>query len=292
MDNRFAVQLKRLRKQKGYTQQEVATELSIGQTSVANYENGTRIPDLSMCIRIADFYGVSLDQLVGRESPQTPAKEQPAPPRHTAKEYFTALYHGRKNKAQQIMRDCLRAGVPSDTIYTELMEKALHYTGILWANGELPVWKEHLISETVLENLSMIQRNRKKKKIPQPKRILSILPGTEQHGIGLKILGALLEEHGHDPMYLGNHVPADHVLEAIETLSADAILFSVTMAENVDTLAMLIEKIRRHFGTRAPLLLIGGTAIDKLADPCAELNADACCMDYREILSLLESSGK
>ena len=66
MNKIFASRLKSLRKEYGYTQSEVAERLEIGQTTIANYENGSRIPDISKLSMLADLYFVSIDYLLGR----------------------------------------------------------------------------------------------------------------------------------------------------------------------------------------------------------------------------------
>ena len=58
--------LKALRKEKGYTQLQVAVYCDITEKAYQNYELMTREPKLEILIRIADLYGVSLDYLVGR----------------------------------------------------------------------------------------------------------------------------------------------------------------------------------------------------------------------------------
>lgn len=56
--------LKRLRKQKQITQLELAEALNISQTAVSKYERGVCEPDLSVVIAMADFFGISVDELV------------------------------------------------------------------------------------------------------------------------------------------------------------------------------------------------------------------------------------
>ncbi len=58
--------LKRCRKEKGLTQQQVAIFCDITEKAYQNYELMTREPKLEILIKIADFYNVSLDYLVGR----------------------------------------------------------------------------------------------------------------------------------------------------------------------------------------------------------------------------------
>ena len=61
-------QLKKLRKQKGITQKELADYLHISKSSVGMWEHGQRDPDTAMLLKIADFYGVTVDYLLGRET--------------------------------------------------------------------------------------------------------------------------------------------------------------------------------------------------------------------------------
>jgi transcriptional regulator with XRE-family HTH domain len=58
--------LKELRKNHNLTQNQVAVHCNITEKAYQNYELMTREPKLEILIRIADFYGVSLDYLTGR----------------------------------------------------------------------------------------------------------------------------------------------------------------------------------------------------------------------------------
>lgn len=62
MDNR----LKLLRTERRYSQQKVAMDLSLSQNSISRYESGVRGLDAQMLCRFADYYGVSVDYILGR----------------------------------------------------------------------------------------------------------------------------------------------------------------------------------------------------------------------------------
>ena len=64
--------MKTCRKEHKYTQKEVAIYCDITETAYQNYELGTREPKLSILIRIAGLYRVSLDYLVGLTDDPTP----------------------------------------------------------------------------------------------------------------------------------------------------------------------------------------------------------------------------
>jgi len=56
--------LKSIRKEKGFTQAQVAIYCDITEKAYQNYELMTRQPKLEILIKIADLYNVSLDYLV------------------------------------------------------------------------------------------------------------------------------------------------------------------------------------------------------------------------------------
>ena len=62
----LARRLLALRKERGYTQREVAIYSDITEQTYQNYERMTREPKLEVLVRIADVYHVSLEYLVGR----------------------------------------------------------------------------------------------------------------------------------------------------------------------------------------------------------------------------------
>lgn len=62
----FSERLAQLRDQKGISQTAAARELEIGSRTYQYYEKGEREPQLSTLVRMADFYGVTLDYLAGR----------------------------------------------------------------------------------------------------------------------------------------------------------------------------------------------------------------------------------
>ncbi len=62
----LAERLKACRKEKGLSQRSVAIYCDISEHAYQNYELMTRLPKIDVLIRIADFYDVSVDYLLGR----------------------------------------------------------------------------------------------------------------------------------------------------------------------------------------------------------------------------------
>ena len=55
-----------LRKNKGLTQTQVADAVKLGRQAYAYYEKGERAPSPETLCKLADFFGVTVDELLGR----------------------------------------------------------------------------------------------------------------------------------------------------------------------------------------------------------------------------------
>lgn len=59
--------LKYQREAANLSQSSLAKETGISQQKISYYENGKHTPSIDDCILLADFYGITLDELVGRK---------------------------------------------------------------------------------------------------------------------------------------------------------------------------------------------------------------------------------
>ena len=60
-------ELKYHREKNGFSQSSLATATGISQQKISYYESGKHSIPIEFCITLADFYGLSLDELVGRD---------------------------------------------------------------------------------------------------------------------------------------------------------------------------------------------------------------------------------
>jgi len=67
----FGERIRLLRTQKEMTQEELGKFLGVGKTTISQYESETRTPDAGMLTRIATFFGVSVDYVLGRSDDPT-----------------------------------------------------------------------------------------------------------------------------------------------------------------------------------------------------------------------------
>ena len=70
----FNNRLYQLRKQRGFSQEELASRLNVSRQTVSKWEVGDSTPDMEKLVAMSALFDVSLDQLVlGKEAPQTTA---------------------------------------------------------------------------------------------------------------------------------------------------------------------------------------------------------------------------
>lgn len=65
----FSENLSRLRKEKGIKQEALANDMKVSRQTVSKWENGTAMPDLKKLTAIAEYFGITMDELLGFTSP-------------------------------------------------------------------------------------------------------------------------------------------------------------------------------------------------------------------------------
>ena len=100
----FANKLRELRHFNKKTQKEVASKFNISVTCYAGYEQGYRSPDLETLVKIANYYNVSVDYLLGR-------KPEPEKVGEIKTGYFFRQYVGEgKTEDERKFELCVSAG--------------------------------------------------------------------------------------------------------------------------------------------------------------------------------------
>jgi transcriptional regulator with XRE-family HTH domain len=68
----FGERLKQLRDQKKITQEDFAIAIGFNRSTLANWETDRALPDIETCNKIADYFNVSTDYLLGRSNTPRP----------------------------------------------------------------------------------------------------------------------------------------------------------------------------------------------------------------------------
>ena len=68
----FNNKLYELRKQKGFSQEELASRLNVSRQTVSKWELGESSPDMEKLVAMSDLFGITLDELVLDKAPVKP----------------------------------------------------------------------------------------------------------------------------------------------------------------------------------------------------------------------------
>ena len=61
----FGKTFKKIRKESGFTQQEIAGKLGISQSNISDWENNISRPEYENLIMLAQIYDVTIEELLG-----------------------------------------------------------------------------------------------------------------------------------------------------------------------------------------------------------------------------------
>ena len=60
------IRVRELREAKGIQQKELAIDLNVSQPTISDWESGRKVPSAKSTQKLADYFGVTIDYLLGR----------------------------------------------------------------------------------------------------------------------------------------------------------------------------------------------------------------------------------
>lgn len=187
MDSNFNERLVQLRTEKGISQKEAAVDLGVSQALLSHYEKGIREYSLSFLCRVAEYYGVSTDYILGRtksrlglDSEITERDEDII--FNTASVYKAAIMgHERMNAGSA------QAGEYTDILYALTIYRTLFtaaqkgYIPKRWFSVN-PKYADSFalaLTETYLKDFPEKTVNARRYGGPEPKSIEAVIKGVE-----------------------------------------------------------------------------------------------------------------
>ncbi|MGB9661917.1 MAG: helix-turn-helix domain-containing protein [Moorellaceae bacterium] len=120
-DRAFPYRLVQLRKERGLSQYQLANLLGFSRGQISNYEQGTREPDYDTLKKIADFFNVSTDYLLGRTND----------PRSLKEKVFDPTYEPTEVDLEELLKEA-NIRFMGERLATQDKEKLLQIARILW----------------------------------------------------------------------------------------------------------------------------------------------------------------
>jgi methanogenic corrinoid protein MtbC1/DNA-binding XRE family transcriptional regulator len=292
--------LRKLRKERNLRQVDLASDLGLAQTTIANYEQHTRFPDEDTLGRIATYFGVSLDYLLGRTTINIEPDRVLKYESHInagiqdlselARRYLETVLIGKKKEAMDLILAAAKNGMAVSQLYAEVLEPALKEVGRLWETDEIDVSAEHYFSEVT--KFIMSQLYPYLKHAPRRKgRLVAVAVGGEQHEIGIRMVSDLLEDAGWLCFFLGTNTPTENIARAIRQRDAGFVAVSATMAYHVDAVSNVVAYLRRleaNGELPSVKVLVGGQAFNLDRELWRRVGADAFAVDAQGAVAALD----
>lgn len=172
--------LKELRKEKGITQEQLAEALNVSSRTVSRWETGSNMPDISILVDIANYYDISIPEIINGERKSETMNEEERKIAKTMSDYATTEKENifKEMRIQSIM------GVCAMVLYMILHETGAYmYNDIL---GKLTDYCETLVFVTVIlmaafttGSLSKLRSKTRKvfmiENFPKPIRLIAII---------------------------------------------------------------------------------------------------------------------
>jgi transcriptional regulator with XRE-family HTH domain len=218
------------------SQQELAKVLNMKQSTLANYESGSRNPNIEIMIQIANFFSVTLDELVERKSGNYDDFIA------ISDKFLDHLLKDEMRKAEMIAKRVL-ANSDIGTLYFKLFRYALSKLGWLWEVGALTIAKEHQVSNEITRMIDYFTKSNGRNILSRKERILGMAAPGEKHNIGLKMILSSLELRDYETLYIGEAVPTEDLVHHLNKGSYEVLVLSITNVHLKETLIELIERL-------------------------------------------------
>jgi methanogenic corrinoid protein MtbC1 len=287
----FASRLRELRRHRGLRQKDVAAALGLAQTTVANYEKNLRFPDEPTLVKIADFFSVSLDHLMGHESSGSFSRRvvggaklvMGAPLPQRAREYLDALRRRDTEAARKTLQAARDAGSSIQDLYVGVVAPALEEVGRLWEIGELLISEEHAISQATLQLMAALLPARQPDPPPAGRtRCVVVTAGAESHMIGARMVADFLFLAGFTVEFFGGNLSIGNILESLRRHPCTLVVVSVTMREHLGAAEDMIRAIRADTSLSCVRVIAGGQAFAGAGSGSSQVGADAQVTDAEE----------
>lgn len=295
--NIFAKRLRELRKIKKLSQKELAEEIGIARTTIANYEKDLRFPNQKILNKIADFFNVSLDYLFGRSDVinSNILFSQKNNMNYFCKgnldnifdSFFDFIINSNHKKAYFLLYNCKMKGRSLDNMFSKILIPAIKKTNEFYCSNKINLAEKNYIFNTIeniINQISPLYFTNKKR----PQKILIANVEGEFHSFAIQLLSNLLETKGYQIFYLGENTPSNCIFQTVTKYDINFLLLSVTMFYNIKTAKNIINMLEN----KSVKIIVGGFVFDNQKNLWKKIGADYYKKDINETVKLIEKTTK
>ena len=173
-----------------------------------------------------------------------------------SEQFYKSLISFRDETASDVLRRAFSL-YSVDQVLNQVVEPAMVQIGESWHKGEITIAVEHFATQFCIQHLmSMLSAS------AHPTRegiIFAACAPGEFHQIGLLNLVVMLRWRGWDVKYFGQDLSLERLLDTLNIIKPDLIMFSATRVENAVRLEQL-PKIMENYPFDQPEIVVGGLA--------------------------------
>ncbi len=158
--------------------------------------------------------------------------------------------------AERVAFESLQEGMGMETLYGRVIAPAMRRIGCLWEEGAITVADEHLATAITHRVMASAYGMSFGRAASRPGRILLAAVEGQRHGMGLRMAADILELGGYEVNYVGEDVPLDALVGAIEMRNPDLIGLSSTLDFETSSLGVAVAQLTERF-PETPILLGG-----------------------------------
>lgn len=218
------------------------------------------------------------------DEPATPVRPTPA----EIIDFTGILLRGRSGEAAAFMRRLQARGVPTESLYLDLLAPAARHFGLLWESE-----RSDFVAVTVaLHQLQQLAHDLSEDFVASgrgavvpggPRALCVALPG-EQHVFGAQLVGEFLRRAGWD-VWDAPGATEDDIIGLVQREWFTLVGISVSTAEQSDALAALVRRLRRVSLNPDLRVMVGGRPFEDHPERATLVGADATARDGRDAVA-------
>lgn len=256
----FGSRLKATRKARKITQKDLAKELKIAQSTIANYENNLRFPGSDILRSLSDYLDVSVDYLLGLDTPKDDLK---LPTEFDFKDLYVEiidiLLKGDIKQATKIIKNINSSGIETTKIIEKLFIPALELLKSKRLLNELSIAEEyHIIG--MIENLFYFVSESNEVEVDKELTVLFMAPPSEEYLINLTMATEYFKLRGWKMKFIGKSIPKENLLQIIQKDKIDLIVISSMTQMSLNSASYFVAAIRSSLKEKTPIILLEGAS--------------------------------
>jgi 5-methyltetrahydrofolate--homocysteine methyltransferase len=187
-----------------------------------------------------------------------------------------AVFDGNTEGIGRIIEDALERGLKPRSINDAVLIPALEEVGRRFERSECFLPQMMLAAETVERAFEKLRPLFPSGQAAGGKgTVVTATVEGDVHDIGKNILASMLENNGYRVVDLGKNVPAERIVEAARSESADVVALSALMTTTIGQMPVVIERLRSE-GLSCKVMVGGAVVTQRYAD---SIGADGYAKD-------------